>query len=70
MWTLCASSGRASVVPVCRIVLNAASRAISQPTSTMAGGMPPPSSGFGASRVHSTMPSGRGSPDATPIENG
>jgi hypothetical protein len=33
--------------------------------------MPPSaSSGCGASRVHSTTPSGVGSPDATPSENG
>jgi hypothetical protein len=33
--------------------------------------MPPPASnGFGANRVHSTMPSGEGSPDATPNEKG
>ena len=32
--------------------------------------MPPPVSGWGASRVHNTMPSGSGSPEATPSENG
>src|SRR5687768_8902253 len=33
--------------------------------------MPPPGmSGWGANRVHSTTPSGDGSPDATPSENG
>ena len=32
--------------------------------------MPPPVSGCGASRVHKTMPSGSGSPEATPSENG
>jgi hypothetical protein len=36
----------------------------------MAIGIPPPSSGFGARRVHRTIPSGSGSPDATPSVNG
>ena len=35
------------------------------------GGIPPPaSSGLGARRVHRTTPSGSGSPDAMPKENG
>jgi hypothetical protein len=56
--------------PFCSMVRKPWSRAISHPTSTLAAGMPPPSSGSGASRVHSTTPSGKGSPDATPSVKG
>ena len=52
--TLCPSSGRAITVPLSAMLRNARSRAISQPTSTFAIGIPPPSSGSGARRVHST----------------
>ena len=58
------------VVPFCTTVRKARSSATSQPTSMLAIGMPPPSSGFGARRVHSTTPVGSGSPDATPSVNG
>ena len=67
-WTLCPSSGRATTSPwshVKRAIL-----AISHATSTFAIGMPPPSRGSGASLVHSTTPSGSGSPEATPRGNG
>jgi hypothetical protein len=40
------------------------------PTGTTRWGIPPPWSGSGARRVHSTTPWGRGSPDATPSVNG
>jgi hypothetical protein len=46
------------------------SRPTSHSTSTFTIGMPPPSSGRGARRVHSTTPSGSGSPDDTPSEKG
>ncbi len=39
-------------------------------TSMSSAGMPPPFSGSGASRVHSTTLVGSGSPDATPSVNG
>src|SRR5262245_17259488 len=46
------------------------SSAIIQSTSTALEPMPPPAIGSGASRVQSTKPSGVGSPDMTPKENG
>ena len=55
---------------LCAIGPERASAAISHCTSTLAIGMPPPSSGSGASRVQSTTPSGSGSPEATPSVNG
>jgi hypothetical protein len=39
-------------------------------TVTSSAGMPPPFSGSGARRVHSTTPDASGSPDATPSVNG
>jgi hypothetical protein len=49
----------------------ASSAATCQRTSTGASGMPPfGSNGCGASRVQSTTPSGNGSPEAIPSENG
>ncbi len=49
----------------------ASSLAISQTTSTDAAGTPPSdANGSGATRVHSTTPSGSGSPDAIPSVNG
>src|SRR5688500_12216607 len=56
--------------PSCTISVNESSLAISQITSTSAGGMPPPASGPGARRVHSTPPFADGSPLATPSVNG
>jgi hypothetical protein len=70
-WTLCASSGVAMEVPWRSGRRKRSSAAISHWTGTLRAGMPPAgSSGFGASRVHSTTPSGVGSPDATPSANG
>ena len=64
------SSGLANAVPFCTTSWKRASRATSQSTSTMFIGIPPPSSGLGASRVQRTTPSGSGSPEATPSANG
>src|SRR4051794_37932504 len=57
------------------MVRKPSSPATSQPTVTASGGIPPGSagsgdSGSGASRVHSTNPSGAGLPEATPQANG
>ena len=68
-WTLCPSSGRAWATPRRTGLRNRSSSAISHSTETTRSGMPPPCSGSGARRVHSTMPSGSGSPEATPRLN-
>ena len=69
-WTEWAQSGVAMVVPLRTTRVIASSSATCQETSTGSGGIPPPSSGFGARRVQSTTPSGAGSPEATPSEKG
>jgi hypothetical protein len=51
-------------------VPNSAVSLISQVTATSSSGIPPPLSGSGASRVHSTTLTGSGSPEATPTVNG
>jgi hypothetical protein len=68
-------SGSATASPCCTTRCIAGSSVTSQRTITAAGGMPPGRSesgdnGSGARRVHSTMPSGPGLPEATPKANG
>ena len=69
-WTECASSAGPVGAPPSTTSVKRSSLATSHSTATSPGGMPPPSSGFGARRVHSTTPLGRGSPEATPSVNG
>jgi hypothetical protein len=58
-------------LPFCTTCFIPSSLATIQSTSTALPGMPAPrSSGLGAILVHSTKPSGAGSPDATPSVNG
>jgi hypothetical protein len=52
------------------MVAKSAESLTSHVTSTSSSGMPPPFSGSGASRVHSTTLAGSGSPDATPSVKG
>ena len=67
-WLNC---GVAMLVPWRSTLRMPSSVAISQATSIGSGARPPPgSSGVGANRVHSTMPRGVGSPEATPTLNG
>jgi len=70
-WTACARSGDASALARATMRAKCSSSDTSQTTRTASSGIPPPgTSGSGASRVHSTMPSSVGSPDATPSVNG
>jgi hypothetical protein len=65
-WTECPDLGDATAEPRSAIFFIRSSAAISHLTVNACGGMPPPLSGSGASRVHNTTPSGSGSPEATP----
>ena len=57
-------------LPFAAIRANPSSSATCHSTSTSEGGMPPSSSGRGASRVHRMTLSSSGHPDATPIVYG
>ena len=63
-------AGVACTVPCATTRANFSSSAICQSTVTGLSGMPPPSSGRGARRVHSTTLSSRGLPEATPSVKG
>jgi hypothetical protein len=64
VWSRAASVATA---PLATVVANAASAATCQRTVTSAPRPDPgTASGVGVTRVHSRMPSGNGSPDATP----
>src|SRR3954451_22926159 len=56
--------------PVATMVAKSVVPLTSHTTGTSSSGMPPPASGSGASRVHSTTLVGSGSPEATPSVNG
>src|SRR5688572_139740 len=68
--TACPHSGDATSRPCRTTLVNCSSSATTHETSTRSSCIPPPSSGFGASRVQITNPSAAGSPEATPSENG
>src|SRR5262245_4094350 len=68
-WTAWAWSGEATTSPRRTRPRKCSSVATSHRTGTSTAGIPPPSSGAGASRVQSTTAPGSGSPDATPRAN-